>query len=160
MSQTVRPTPCQLHGNGPSTTHQQYLPVALLQLPCRSRAGSRGRITASGFRGAKLLGPLLAPEQQPQQQQQPAQQQQQLQAGDTSVPNPLSFLPWVGSTEKQHATEPTQEQQQQQEEPSKQDTAAPSDYMALLFVSLLWGSYAPALRYLYNIDGLLTPQVC
>lgn len=69
----------------------------------------------------------------------------------------LSFLPWVGSNDKQNVTEPVQEQQQEQ--PSKQDTAMPSDYMALLFVSLLWGSYAPALRYLYNTDELLTPQV-
>jgi hypothetical protein len=35
----------------------------------------------------------------------------------------------------------------------------PSDYMALMFVSLLWGSYTPALRYLYSMDELLTPQV-
>jgi hypothetical protein len=101
---------------------------------------------------------LLSSEQQPQQQQQqPQQQQQQLQPSEAPVQKALSFLPWVGSNDKKNVAEPLQEQQQEQ--PSKQDTAVPSDYMALLFVSLLWGSYAPALRYLYSTDELLTPQV-
>lgn len=110
------------------------------------------------FRGTKLLAPLLSPEQPSQQSSEQQQQQpQQVQGSDAPVAKALSLLSWVGSGDKQNATEPAQEQQQ--ELPAKQDTASPSDYSALMFVSLLWGSYTPVLRYLYSMDDLLTPQV-
>jgi hypothetical protein len=111
------------------------------------------------FRGAKLLAPLLSPEQPSQQSPEQQQQQpQQPQGSEAPVAKALSLLSWVGSGDKQNAAEPAQEQQQEQ--PEKQDTASPSDYSALMFVSLLWGSYTPVLRYLYSMDDLLTPQVC
>jgi hypothetical protein len=75
----------------------------------------------------------------------------------------LGFLSPVSVAEKQEAVEQAADQHQQQQEPAvdgSQDATVPSDYMALLSVSLLWGSYTPALRYLYSMDSLLTPQVC
>lgn len=112
-----------------------------------------------GSSGDKQSGSMSAPAQeQPQHQQQ----------GVAS--KALSFLTskvGSGGGDKDASTAPStqaaaaQAQQQQQGESSEPAAAppAPSDYTALLFVSLLWGSYAPALRYLYSMDDLLTPQV-
>eukprot|EP00879_Flechtneria_rotunda_P001748 GHRR01001911.1.p1 GENE.GHRR01001911.1~~GHRR01001911.1.p1 ORF type:complete len:730 (+),score=353.40 GHRR01001911.1:370-2559(+) len=41
----------------------------------------------------------------------------------------------------------------------KQQANSTDGYASLLLVSALWGSYTPALRYLYSMDSLLTPQV-
>lgn len=178
MSQHALQLPgCASRSGAPATSDYNHSQQQHLKPSCRLRCGTISR----GFRGFKVPGPLLSPspdQQQPQQQQQqqpscppggsvldflpwvgPSSDKQQPAAEPVQEPV-LSFLPWVGpSSDKQPAAEPVQEPVQQQQHASRQDTAMPSDYMALLSVSLLWGSYAPALRYLYSMDELLTPQV-
>lgn len=167
---------CALRGGAPVPAPGHQNQQQHVKPSCRLRCGTISR----GFRGVKLPGPLLSPapdQQQPQQQQQqqqsdtpgsvlgflpwvggPSSDNQQPAAEPVQEPV-LSFLPWMGSSsDKQPAAEPVQEPEQQQHA-SRTDTAMPSDYMALLSVSLLWGSYTPALRYLYSMDELLTPQV-
>jgi hypothetical protein len=41
----------------------------------------------------------------------------------------------------------------------QQQAQSAMSYSPLLLVSVLWGSYAPTLRYLYSMDPDLTPQV-
>ena len=147
------------------STHQQLGSVLLQQRsgqPHSVRAHGRlaGGLITRGFRGAKLLAPLLGAQEHEQHQQQSSVKQQQAQPVAQKA---AGLLSWVGSTgDKQDAAQEQRPEQQQQleDQPARPDTAMPSDYMALLFVSLLWGSYTPALRYLYSMDQLLTPQVC
>lgn len=114
-----------------------------------------------GFRDAtKLLSKRSLLPLEPQQQKQLQQQQAPLLA--QQLPEPAKKLLGLLSNQQQHHSHGAGAQQVPQPE-QEQDLSASSsnsgDYMALLAVSLLWGSYAPALRYLYNMDTLLTPQV-
>lgn len=138
-----------------TTTHCLQHHVAQPQT-LRCRRGKRGGLITR----VRLLGPLLSSAEQHQEQQQQSRNGSQQQPSEPLpvAQKALSLLSWGGSGDKQNAAD-TGPEQQQEEQPARLDTAMPSDYMALMFVSLLWGSYTPALRYLYSMDELLTPQV-
>lgn len=63
------------------------------------------------------------------------------------------------SRARRKAVEPKPEVPEQQAAADTAPKPAVASYFPLVLVSLLWGSYTPALRYLYSMDSLLTPQV-
>jgi hypothetical protein len=145
---------------------QQHGLCALLRPPSRPQ---RAGVVASGLRSttSRLLGRGSEPPQPspPPQQQHAAAGAAQQQPPAARWQGLLHQLRWgavppanQGSGSKQ------QQQQQQQQQPGEQDAGEDegpdaSSYLLLLAVSLLWGSYAPSLRYLFSMDALLTPQV-